>query len=109
MGQITISINSREYAIATEDGEEAKILQLSQVLDEKAKAFAASSGHVGENMILALVGLVLADELAEAQKGKGSSGASEKARLRETDAALAGLIKNISDELKTIANKIDLL
>ena len=34
MAQVTISINSREYAIACEDGQELRILQLSRILDE---------------------------------------------------------------------------
>ena len=37
MAQITITINSREYAIACEDGQELHIMQLSRMLDEKAK------------------------------------------------------------------------
>ena len=36
MAQITITINSREYAIACEDGQELHIMQLSRMLDEKA-------------------------------------------------------------------------
>ena len=37
MAQVTITINSREYAVACEDGQEVRILQLARLLDEKAK------------------------------------------------------------------------
>ena len=37
MAQVTITINSREYAVACEDGQEVRILQLARMLDEKAK------------------------------------------------------------------------
>ena len=37
MAQVTITINSREYAVACEDGQEVHIIQLSRMLDEKAK------------------------------------------------------------------------
>ena len=38
MAQVTITINSREYAVACEDGQELRIIQLANILDEKAKA-----------------------------------------------------------------------
>ena len=36
MAQVTITINSREYAVACEDGQEVRIYQLARILDEKA-------------------------------------------------------------------------
>lgn len=35
MAQVTITINAREYAVACEDGQETRILQLARLLDEK--------------------------------------------------------------------------
>lgn len=61
MAQVTITINSREYAVACEDGQEVRILQLARMLDEKAKMLTQASGQVNENMLLAMVGLLLAD------------------------------------------------
>ncbi len=69
MAQVTITINSREYAVACEDGQEVRILQLARMLDEKAKMLTQASGQVNENMLLAMVGLLLADELTELRKG----------------------------------------
>ena len=34
MAQVTITINSREYAVACEDGQEVRILQLARMLDK---------------------------------------------------------------------------
>ena len=68
MAQVTITINSREYAVACEDGQEVRILQLARLLDEKAKMITAGAGQVNENMLLAMVGLLLADELSELRK-----------------------------------------
>ena len=68
MAQVTITINSREYAVACEDGQEVRILQLARMLDEKAKLLTQSGGQVNENMLLAMVGLLLADELTELRK-----------------------------------------
>lgn len=112
MAQVTISINSREYAIACEDGQEARILQLSQVLDEKAKQLTDGTGQISESMLLAMIGLLLADELGELKKSKGipeSSSAAELEKLQHTDDELAGIIKSLSDRLKVLAKEINLL
>ena len=69
MAQVTITINSREYAVACEDGQEVRIMQLSRLLDEKARMITGGSLQVNENMLLAMVGLLLADELTELKKG----------------------------------------
>ena len=37
MAQVTVTINSREYPIACESGQEARIMQLAGVLEEKAR------------------------------------------------------------------------
>ena len=68
MAQVTITINSREYAIACDAGDEVRIIQLSRILDEKAKMLTAGGGHINENMLLAMIGLLLADEISELRK-----------------------------------------
>ena len=55
MAQVTITINSREYAVACEDGQEVRIMQLSRLLDEKARMITGGSLQVNENMLLAMV------------------------------------------------------
>lgn len=68
MAQVTITINSREYGIACDDGQEAHIVKLSRMLDEKARLLTSAGGHINENMMLAMVGLLLADELEDTRK-----------------------------------------
>ena len=65
MGRVTITIDKREYAIACDDGQEGHIIKLSKIWDEKAKMLSSSIGLVNENMMLAMVGLLLADELED--------------------------------------------
>ncbi|MBR1948239.1 MAG: cell division protein ZapA [Alphaproteobacteria bacterium] len=111
MAQITITINSREYAIACEDGQEAHILSLSRMLDEKAKLLGAGANQVSESMLLAMIGLLLADELSELKKGakpvENSSVNNES--LQRIDEDLASTIKSLNNKIKTLANEINLL
>jgi len=73
MAQVTIQINSREYAVACGAGEEAHIIELSKILNEKAKLLTQSGMQINENQLLAMVGLLVADELQEAKQTNPAS------------------------------------
>lgn len=114
MAQVTITINSREYAVACEDGQEARIYQLAGILDEKAQALTGGSMQVNENMLLAMVGLVLADELSELKKGNKAPAATagqniDNARILELDNAVAEKLKSLDEKLNLLANELNLL
>ena len=110
MAQVTITINSREYAVACEDGQEVRILQLARLLDEKAKLLTEASGQVNENMLLAMVGLLLADELSELKKNGAAPAETQPANAalsEEIDAGLAEKINQIAQEINSVAKKIE--
>lgn len=112
MAQVTITINSREYAIACEDGQEVRILQLSRMLDDKAKLLTAGTNQISESMLLAMVGLLLADELNECKKTNPSTTENAKfdsEKLQRIDDELAKIVKNLDNKLKVLANEINLL
>ncbi len=114
MAQVTITINSREYMVACEDGQELRIIQLANLLDEKAKMITQNAGQVNENMLLAMVGLLVADELSELKKNaKASTPVVEKSlddeRIREIDTLVADKIKSLQEPLKTLAKTINIL
>lgn len=111
MAQVTISINSREYAIACEDGQEFRILQLSRILDEKAKLLTDGTTQISESMLLAMIGLLLADELSELKKSKDTSQSPQfdNTQLQGIDEELAATVKNLNDKLKMLAKEINML
>ena len=69
MAQVTIQINGREYAVACGDGEEGHLIELSRVLDAKAKMLIGAGMQINENQLLAMVALLIADELQDAKAG----------------------------------------
>ena len=98
MAQVTITINSREYAVACEDGQEVRILQLARMLDE--------------NMLLAMVGLLLADELTELRKGNPAAAtpnADNRQRILEIDRVTAEALDKIAAEINSVAKQIESL
>ena len=73
MAQVTIQINGREYAIACGSGEEAHIIELAHILDSKAKLLTQNGIQINENQLLAMVGLLVADEMQEAKSTNPAS------------------------------------
>lgn len=103
MGQVTITIDKREYAITCEDGEEAHIIKLSRILDAKAKLLSQSIGLVNENMMLAMVGLLLADENQDLRTKSGGVSDDE---ITQLDAANAQAIDSESQRIRSLIQSI---
>jgi cell division protein ZapA len=89
MPLVNVMVNARAYTIACDDGEEDHLKQLAAYVDEKVRELMESVGQVGDARLLLMAGLLLADEVFEAN-----------ARLagRETSAA-AGAQENHYEEL----------
>ncbi len=105
MGQVTITIDKREYVIACGDGQEAHIMKLSRILDEKAKQLSANSATINENMKLAMVGLLLADELSDLTDGKVIELDSPE-KLRRADAETAQVIDSQTAKIAQIIQNL---
>lgn len=109
MGRVTITIDKREYAITCDDGQEGHIIALSRVLDEKAKLLSANAGLINENMMLAMVGLLLADELQDL-KEKGVAGTQvlsvQNFDVKEVDALTSKKIDEQTDKINNIIKEI---
>lgn len=59
-------MNGRSYKIGCDAGEEERILDLAQYLDGRVADLAGRVGQVGDERLLLMTALVLADDLAEA-------------------------------------------
>ena len=94
MGQVSVPVNGRSYAIICEDGQESRIRRLAQYVDAKIAEFVGSVGQAGEARLLLLAALVIADELSDANE------ALERADLRSET------VKNGRDETAMPAEAI---
>jgi len=65
-GQVRVTVNGRSYKIGCDAGEEDRILDLAQYLDGRVADLAGRVGQVGDERLLLMTALVLADDLAEA-------------------------------------------
>jgi cell division protein ZapA len=68
MAQVNVTINSRQYRMACEDGQEEHLMQLARDIDERIENLRGNFGEVGDSRLTVMAALTVADELVEAGK-----------------------------------------
>jgi len=68
MAQVVVTIAGRTYRMACDDGEEARLEHLARDFDARIAGLRSSFGEIGDQRIIVMAALTLADELAEAQR-----------------------------------------
>lgn len=112
MAQVIISINNREYPIACENGQEARIMQLSQILEQKAQMLKDFSGRISESMFLAMIGILVADDLFEARKSSApiaqpAQPAPQTPAAPVVDEQVMHRLSSILQKLQDLSSKIE--
>jgi cell division protein ZapA len=98
VGQVNLTINSRPFVVACDDGQEGRIRRLGQYVDAKVAEFVGNIGQVGEARLLLLAALVIADELADA---------NEALRLERSEARAAGATDTAVSSINGIAQRVE--
>ena len=83
MGQIVITVNEQNYTLACRDGEEDRLMELSEYVNAKSETLTKTMGQVGETRVLLMASLLLADEALD------TMGKLEKAKAKVKKAAEA--------------------
>ena len=65
MAQINVTINGRQFRMACEAGEEARLTRLAEELDRRISELRASFGEIGDTRLTVMAALAVADELSE--------------------------------------------
>jgi cell division protein ZapA len=113
MGQVAIAINGRRYEVSCDDGEEDRLRQLAEGVDQRVRTLAASVGQVGEVRLLLLACLLMQDELTEAGRGVASTAAGSvaeeaaSARPPASPAAGLGIDAGMGEEIDRLAKRIE--
>lgn len=63
MAQITVSINGFNYTVGCEDGQEAHLQAMAQIVENHIDIVRQIGGQSGEGRLLALASLIMADKL----------------------------------------------
>jgi cell division protein ZapA len=103
VANVDININGRIYAVACDEGQEARVADLAKTIDTRVRLLAGQGpvGAIGESHLLVLAGLMLADELTEAKAALGPHGPDDDQDL------LVAAVDHLTDRIEVIAARLD--
>lgn len=105
MADVRLSIAGREYIVTCKDGEEARLVALGAMVDEKAREAGGSSGGLNESRLLLFSALLLADKLHDNAPNGGS--VPDK---RQSDPALdqaADTLEKLATRIESLAQRLE--
>lgn len=108
MAQMTLEIGGRSFSITCQDGEEAHLTKLGNMVNEKASE-AGESGGLTESRMLLFTSLLLADELHGHRNSAAKAGSTENAAVvdpAQQEQAIAALEK-LADRTEAFANSLE--
>jgi cell division protein ZapA len=80
MNHINVTINGRQYRMACEDGQEARLLKLAESLESRVDSLRGKFGEIGDSRLTVMAALTVCDELVDASQ-----------RIRNLEEELEGL------------------
>jgi len=80
MAQVVVNVNNHSYTLACDDGEEAHLTELAGQIDQRVVELKKDVKSAGEQQLLLMSGLLLADELLLANE-----------RIQELEETIAGM------------------
>lgn len=107
MVQVTVTINGRGYQIACDEGQQQHLANLAADLDRRVGELTHAMGQIGDTRLLVMVGLLLADELAETQANLEAERAKAASLPPEVEETLAGGIEMLAQRIEDIAARLE--
>ncbi|HEX2634784.1 MAG TPA: cell division protein ZapA [Bradyrhizobium sp.] len=66
MSHINVTINARQYRMACEEGQEARLLKLADDLESRIQSLRGKFGEIGDARLTVMAALTACDELLDA-------------------------------------------
>lgn len=105
MAQVSVQLNGKAYTVGCEDGQEGHLLELARLFDAQVRQVSQSVGQLGETRLFMMAGLMMADELAEAQ----AQAAKARSELEALRAGGQGVDARAAAALDAAAQRIEAL
>jgi len=117
MPQVSVTINGRQFRMACEDGEEARVTHLAEDLDARIVQLRGRFGEIGDTRLTVMAALALADELSEV-KEKLQRLEAELAKLQEasvlsadrvqaTQAAVVAALNAAAERIESLTRRLN--
>lgn len=68
MSKVSVTLNGREFTIGCEDGQEAYLRELAEILDRRVGSIVEQVGQIGDVRLLLMASLMLIDEQKETER-----------------------------------------
>lgn len=117
MGQVSVSINGRQYRMACEDGQEDHLSWLARDLDQRIARLRNDFGEIGDMRLTVMAALIVADELSEQgqrlRRVEDELAVLQDARMlaadraRTTEATVAAAFNSAAERIEKIARVLD--
>jgi cell division protein ZapA len=105
MGQVSVTVNGRQYDIGCDDGQEDHLRELADYVNGRMSEMVGAVGQIGEARLLLMASLLLADELSDARAlldgGRTSSGGG--------DATAGPVYDRLGQEIDALARRIEVI
>jgi cell division protein ZapA len=109
MGQVSVTLNGRNYRLECSEGEETHLIELAEYLGTHVDTMRRKFGQVGDDRLILMASLVMADELweirrqiqelksslAEAHRDKTVAQETAKAAKSELTAKISGAAERL--------------
>ncbi len=93
MAYVNVTINGRQYRMACEEGQEARLMRLAQSLESRIGDLRGKFGEIGDARLTVMSALMVADELLDAnqliRRLEEELAALQDARVASSDRARA--------------------
>jgi cell division protein ZapA len=107
MANVAVTVNGRTYDLTCNDGQEPHLRELAAEIAGRVDELVKTIGQAGEARLLLMVGLLLADELADAnaeidrlQREQGRAPAVD-------EAAIATSLEKLAKQIHDIAARVE--
>lgn len=113
MAEVNLRINGNNYGISCDDGQEGRVQQLGQYVDDRLRDIAKSGAASNNSHLLVLTSLVLADEIHELSDSLRQAQHHQTAQQhpanhfsQEDEAQIAHAIDTLASRIENIAGNL---
>lgn len=107
MAKADISINGKRYMVSCEDGQENKLLRLSERFDSRVGEMSAALGDIGTERLFLAAALSIIDELEEAETLKADLEAESETRLAALENTTMKALVEAAERIERMSGRVE--
>jgi len=105
MAQVSVTIDGKKYRLACDEGEEARLVELAGMVDDKIGDLRRTFGEIGDQRLVVMAALSFADQSAEAR----AAAEADRARATADDSraqSVAETLDGLGARLEELAARL---